>query len=107
MGIVKGVGEDKFAPEKEITRQEIAVMMHRAINAVSVLLDKTYITKASDDLTAYSDAASVADWAKTGVATLAANDIMKGTDEGVLSPLSQTTVEQAILLATRIFELMK
>lgn len=107
LGIVKGVGEDKFAPEKEITRQEIAVMMHRAINAVSVLLDKTYITKASDDLTAYSDAASVADWAKTGVATLAANDIMKGTDEGVLSPLSQTTVEQAILLATRIFELMK
>jgi len=32
---------------------------------------------------------------------------MKGTGEGVLSPLSQTTVEQAILLAARIFDLMK
>lgn len=107
LGIVKGVGEGKFQPEKEISRQEIAVMMHRAINAVSILLDKEYISVATDDLSAYTDAASVADWAKAGVATLAANEIMKGTGEGVLSPLSQTTVEQAILLATRIFDLMK
>ncbi len=107
LGIVNGVGEGKFAPENEITRQEIAVMMHRAINAVSILLDKTYLEKATDDLSAYTDAASVADWAKAGVATLAANEVMKGTGEGVLSPLGQTTVEQAILLATRIFELMK
>lgn len=107
LGIVKGVGEGKFQPEKEISRQEIAVMMHRAINAVSILLDKEYISAATDDLSAYTDAASVADWAKAGVATLAANEIMKGTGEGVLSPLSQTTVEQAILLATRIFDLMK
>ncbi len=107
LGIVKGVGEGKFQPEKEISRQEIAVMMHRAINAVSILLDKEYISAATDDLSAYTDAVSVADWAKAGVATLAANDIMKGTGEGVLSPLSETTVEQAILLATRIFDLMK
>lgn len=107
LGIVNGVGEGKFAPENEITRQEIAVMIHRAINAVSILLDKTYLDKATDDLSAYTDSASVADWAKTGVATLAANEVMKGTGEGVLSPLGQTTTEQAILLATRVFELMK
>ena len=107
LGIVNGVGDKQFAPEKEITRQEIAVMMHRAINTVSILLEKNYIETATDDLSAYTDAASVADWAKAGVATLAANNVMKGTGEGVLSPLSQTTVEQAILLAARIFDLMK
>lgn len=107
LGIVNGVGDGLFAPEKEITRQEIAVMMHRATNTVSVLLDKVYLSAEAVDLAEYTDADAVAEWAKTAVSVLAANDVMKGVSETELAPLSATTVEQAILLATRIFALMQ
>lgn len=107
LGIVNGVGDKLFAPEKAITRQEIATMMHRGMNATAVLLDKTYLKAEMADLAAFTDGATVAEWAKTSVAVLAGNEIMKGVSETELAPLQNTTVEQAILLAIRIFELMK
>ncbi|MBQ2696274.1 MAG: S-layer homology domain-containing protein [Clostridia bacterium] len=107
LGIVNGVGEGLFAPDKEITRQEIAVMMYRAINTVTILVEKETGVIPTDDLTGFTDAESVASWAKVGVATLATNGIMKGVSETELSPLTNTSTEQAILLAARIFEVLK
>ncbi len=106
MGIVKGVGENMFAPERNITRQEIAVMMDRAIRYVEQETDALYV-ETNESLEGFSDADFVADWAKASVGTLAASDIMKGTSETTLSPLNNTTREQALLLAVRIFELMQ
>ncbi len=107
LGIVNGVGDKMFAPEQAITRQEIAAMMHRGVNSTSVLLDKTYLQAEAADLAAFADGEAVAEWAKISVSVLAGNDIMKGVSETELAPLANTTVEQAILLAIRIFDLMK
>lgn len=105
MGITDGVGDNLFAPDRNITRQEIAVMMCRAIVEAQAVKDKKYIENSSD-LSAFSDANLVADWAITGVATLAKNKIMNGTTDTTLSPLDNTTVEQAIALAVRIYEII-
>lgn len=105
MGITDGVGDGLFAPEKNITRQEIAVMMCRAIECAQTVKEKLYV-EMSTDLTAFSDAEFVADWAITGVATLAKNGVMNGTTNTTLSPLDNTTVEQAIALAVRIYEII-
>ena len=105
MGITDGVGDDLFAPDKNITRQEIAVMMCRAIMLVQSLKDKDYV-ELSDDLSAFSDEDLVADWAIEGVATLAKKGIMNGTTDTTISPLDNTTVEQAIALAVRIYEII-
>ncbi|MBQ3124791.1 MAG: S-layer homology domain-containing protein [Clostridia bacterium] len=106
MGITDGVGDDLFAPNKNITRQEIAVMMCRAITLVQSLKDTQYV-ELSDDLSAFSDESLVSDWAIEGVATLAKKGIMNGTSDTTLSPLDNTTVEQAIALAVRIYEIIK
>lgn len=105
MGIVKGVGENKFAPKQKITRQEIAVMMYRAIKYIENQKGNLYVTD-STDLTKFSDESLVSDWAKTSVASLAANNIMKGTSETTLTPLKKTTKEEALLLIVRIYEMM-
>ena len=105
MGITDGVGDNLFAPDRNITRQEIAVMMCRAIVEAQIVNEQKEIEK-SGDLSAFSDANLVADWAITGVATLAKNKIMNGTTDTTLSPLDNTTVEQAIALAVRIYEII-
>ena len=107
LGIVNGVGNGLFAPDWEITRQEIAVMMHRAVTTVTILLSKHTGITVTEDITGYQDAVEVAEWARVSVATLVANGILKGVSENELSPLTSTSTEQAILLATRIFEVMK
>ncbi len=106
MGIVNGVGDNKFAPEQKITRQEIAVMMHRAINYLENVKGADIVAD-NANIASFADASSVADWATAAVGTLANSGIMKGTSETTLSPLDNTTVEQAIILVLRVFELVK
>ena len=50
----------------------------------------------------YNDRASVSLWAADGVGALAANGIMKGNGSA-LSPQEPCSVEQAILLAWRLY----
>jgi len=106
MGIIKGISETLFAPDNFITRQEIAVMMHRAINYLENAIGKDFVSE-STSLEAFSDANLVADWAKPSVGALAASGIMKGTSDTTLSPLDNTTFEQATILAIRVVDLTK
>lgn len=55
-GIINGIGDSKFAPERAITKQEMAVMLFRFTKAISSGTD-----------IAYADASDVADWAKISV----------------------------------------
>ncbi len=106
MGVVNGVGDGKFAPKKNITRQEIAVMMHRAIKYAEKETGKKFIEDNSV-LNGYTDYDSIASWAKDSVGILANNSVMKGTSESTISPLNNASREQAIMLAVRIYELLK
>ena len=105
MGIVSGVGDNYFAPEQNITRQEIAVMMYRAIKYVENWAGTAYI---QDDtwLDGYIDSDMISDWAYEAMAALINNQILFGTGDAAIAPLDNTTVEQAILLDVRIFERM-
>ena len=53
-GVVNGMGDGTFAPNDNITRQEMATMLYRLAKAEKVEEDK---------LASFPDAASVADWA--------------------------------------------
>ena len=106
MGIVAGIDDTTFAPENNITRQEIAAMMHRAIKYVETANGKTYLTN-NTSLDGYTDSDQVSEWARESVGTLVNNEIIFGTSDTTISPLANTTIEQAILLDVRIFELMK
>ncbi|MDY3972511.1 MAG: S-layer homology domain-containing protein, partial [Clostridia bacterium] len=106
MGIVSGVDDTTFAPKNKITRQEIAAMMHRAIKYVETANSKTYL-KNNISLDGYSDSDKVSEWARESVGTLVNNEIIFGTSDTTISPLANTTIEEAVLLDVRIFELMQ
>lgn len=104
MGIIKGISDNMFAPLEFITRQDIAVMMHRAISYVDKLAKTEHLPHAGD-LTNYTDISSISTYAMLPVGILSSAGIMKGTSDTTISPLDNTTVEQAIILAVRAVEL--
>ena len=101
-GIVQGVGENKFAPDESLTREQLATMLWRAAQYVQKETGKTALT-AGGSLTGYADANKVSSWARDAVSSLAQNGIMKGTSSTQLSPAESCTIEQSILLVYRTY----
>ena len=104
LGIVNGVGNNRFAPNNEITRQEAATMLVRAAS----LLGR--VPSASSALS-FSDRSLIDSWARGGVvaATSVLKDatnntfLMTGTGNNKFSPLNKYTREQAIITAKRLY----
>lgn len=99
LGITKGVAPDRFAPGNPISRQEIAVMIVRAIKASNPSLDTTVT-----GVPQFADEHLIASWAINEVRLCYNYDIMKGTGGLVIDPLANTSREQAIVLMKRTYE---
>lgn len=98
-GITAGKGENRFAPDDPITRQEISVMLRQVIR----LAGEEILTNPSTQLGQYADAASVAGWAEESMALLTNNGLMAGGDGNRLSPLNNTTLQEAIVLILALY----
>lgn len=102
LGIVDGIGNEKFAPTNTTNREQIATMVARAISSVDGLTGVN-LAPVQGDISKFSDKDKVSSWAKAEVGTLAANGIMEGTSATTLDPKSSCTVEQSILLLYRVY----
>lgn len=89
-GIVNGVGDLLFAPDKPITREEMAVMLFRFAKASPV-----------DKEVEFSDFESVSDWAKEAVTYCVDKGYMGGDNYKRLSPKKQATRAEVSALMTR------
>lgn len=90
-GLVQGRGEGVFAPDAPVTRQELAVMLHRAAGSPKAngrVLDR------------YGDGKTVSAWARDAMAWAVEQGILTGSG-GQLRPLAQTTRAQAVTLLER------
>lgn len=99
LGIVKGISATEFAPSWNITRQEMCVMIYRALHAaehdVSVNLMSPFPFTDEDD---------IADWAINEVKFCYQKGIMNGTSPTTIDPLMNTPREQAIILIFRTYD---
>lgn len=103
-GITTGTGDGTtFSPDANITREQIAAMLVRAIAAAQRETERTPLT-GTGDLAAYTDSPAVSSWAVEGVTALNAAGIMKGTSATTLTPQGTTTIQEAVILILRIFE---
>lgn len=84
-GIVSGVGDNSFAPDASITRQDMAVMLARYAAAMGL--------KAPDMNTqaAFADAESIAAYAKDAAAAMQKAGIISGKPGGVFDPAAGAT----------------
>ncbi len=104
IGLVKGVSPDKFAPNDNITREQMAAM---ALDALKYMGKDTTINQdeVTKFLSQYKDANNVSSWAKEAVAASVKYNIMNGMTQVTYSPLSTSTRAQAIAVISRLFDM--
>ncbi len=88
VGITKGRGGGNFAPDKEITREEMAVMMVKFLKVSGKKLN------AKGTASAFKDDGNIESWAKDAVVEMAKLGLVKGMEDGSFSPKTQFTRAQ-------------
>ena len=97
-GIVTGYGDGRFGPEDTITREQMAVILYRYARSLGKDMS------AAADLSAYTDAAGIGEYAVEAVGWAAAKGLLTGTDAGALLPSGSATRSQAAALLMRFCE---
>jgi|GEM_PF-1410288 S-layer homology domain. len=86
LGITNGIGNNLFAPEKEITREELFTFLYNALKKIEKLPDGNSGKNFSD----FTDAAQINTWAKDAMWLFITTGVIKGNN-GELLPASTTT----------------
>lgn len=97
LGLVNGVGQNQFAPNEYISRQDMMVMTYN-------ILDKLGKIEADTELTAlsgYNDKDKVREYAKLAVSSLSKADIITGSGNNV-NPTDSVTNAEAVVIAERL-----
>ena len=88
-GVVAGMGDNTFAPNLKVTREQFAQMLYNYAK-----YKKCDLTKAGD-LTKFPDEGSVSEWAVTALSWANGNGLINGHENGTLDPQGNTVRGQA------------
>ncbi len=99
LGLVKGIGKGKFAPDNGITRQEISVILYRLLKITKPEYDYSYLYNYI-----FVDDDNISTWAREAVGYLYGIGVINGVGNNYFNPLGFTTKEEAIVLAKRIYD---
>lgn len=94
-GIVSGVSESEFAPNNNITREQIAAIMFRY--ATYIGMD----TSARADLSAYLDNGTINGWASEAMQWAVAEGFINGVTDNTLEPNGTATRAQVATILMR------
>lgn len=98
--IVSGMGDGIFAPNDNITREQLALILYNFISKYC----KVDLSGYSVDLEAtYTDAAEISGWARKAVSALSAMQMMYGKGSGTFVPRGNATRAEAAAMAHRLF----
>lgn len=93
-GLITGFSDGTFCPEKEITREELAVIMHR--------LEK--LPEASVDTVSFKDGGKISPFAQNAIEWAISKSVIGGDDKGNINPTAALTRAE---LATILFRYVK
>lgn len=99
LGIVSGIADGEFAPDKEVTREQIAVMFHRCMQVA-----RPNMQVPSTTVPTFSDTRQVANWAREAVTDMSSRGIITGMGDGRFAPQGNASREQGIALVKRVYE---
>ena len=98
-GIVNGITENEFEPDKSISREEMAAIAYRYAKYKGADLQTNKSEK-------YDDDEKISDFAKESVSWAASKGIMNGSD-GKFTPKNGSTRAQAATVFMRLIENLK
>lgn len=100
LGIVNGMGGDKFAPDALVTREQAAAMLSRVYTKVGGTIPEVTATS-------FADNDKISGWAMDAVAFMSGKGILNGMGANQFQPTGSTSIEQAMAIALRMFENLK
>lgn len=98
-GVTEGVSETEFAPDMDVTREQFVTFLYR-FAALEGQADGE-----PADLSAFQDAALVADWAQEAMAWAVGQGIVEGVTEDTIVPQGTATRAQAVTMLYRYEQL--
>jgi hypothetical protein len=99
IGVVNGVGGNKFDPDAALNREQAAVMLARLANAAG----RPFVKKTAS----FFDSAQISGWALEAVGQVQAAGIMGGVGDNQFAPQGDYTREQSIITILRLFNLLQ
>ncbi|MGM9567097.1 MAG: S-layer homology domain-containing protein [Clostridia bacterium] len=95
-GITDGVGNNQFAPEMEITREQVTRMTMQFFTYMGI--EQKGIRTQAD----FSDAGKISSWAKDSVGICQAVGVINGFPDGSFHPQANATRAEAATMCSRI-----
>ena len=95
--IVQGIGGGRFAPEQNITREQIAVIMLRYANAADKILSDVY----QEQVPVFADDEIISDWADEAVRAIRQAGIIFGRPDNMFDPQGNATRAEASAILRR------
>lgn len=102
LGIVAGVGNNKYAPQVLINREQIAAMLNRAVKVLKPGVDLSIVGAPT-----FADEKEIESYFVENVKFMAKNKLMGSVGDNRFAPKSTCTREQAVLIAMRVYETYK
>lgn len=104
-GIIEGYRDGTFKPNDRITREQMAVMLSRALKYAGSSAPEG---DAPDTiLEQYADKGAIGAWAKPSLAQLLAADIMKGRSATTIAPAANASRAEAVVMLQRFLKLVQ
>jgi alpha-tubulin suppressor-like RCC1 family protein len=97
--LVSGITADSFAPNERITREQMAVLIARAMKLMGKPSDSA--DQVSGQLAKFADRASISSWAHTAVANIVTAGIVAGISNNKFAPSEYATRAQATAILRR------
>ncbi|WP_409344949.1 S-layer homology domain-containing protein [Paenibacillus sp. MBLB4367] len=101
-GLVGGTAPDRFAPGERITREQMAVMLARALTVTGKQASAADLE--SGRLAKFADRASISVWALASVDQAVAAGIIKGMTDDTFAPSEYATRAQASVMLKRLLQ---
>lgn len=98
LGISNGIGDNMLGPDQDITRQDMATLVVRALKAAEWKLPQS----SASDLARFKDAGAVSDYARESMAVLVKSGIIVGYDNS-LYPRGKFDMQQAATIIYRLY----
>ena len=99
-GIVNGVAESEFAPQNNVTREQLVAMLYRYVKTTGS------ISEESMNLSAYDDNTMISDYAREAFGWAVKTGLITGRTTSTLAPQSFVTRAEVATIMMRFYKIM-
>ncbi len=100
LGFVGGKGDGTFAPDSPVTREQTAAMLSRVYAKLGGEIPAVEVTEFADD-------ADMSGYARAAIAFMSGKEVVGGVGDNKFDPQGSASIEQALVIALRMFENLK